>query len=90
MIAAVRVVDPGRTALKGAVRVAIVQPAAFALAFVVLDLPQGALFAALGSMSLLAFVEFGGPPRQRLLAYLALAAAGALLIVLGKDCSTPV
>lgn len=87
MIAAVRVVDPGRTALKGAVRVAIVQPAAFALAFVVLDLPQGALFAALGSMSLLAFVEFGGPPRQRLLAYLALAAAGALLIVLGTLCS---
>ncbi len=57
MIAAVKVVDPGRTALQGAVRVAIVQPAAFALAF------AGSAAAA-----------------ARLLAHLALAAAGTVLI----------
>lgn len=72
--------DPGRFALKGAVRAALVVPAAFALGLVVIDRPQTALFAAFGSMAMLVFVDFGGPPGARLRAYVLLAAAGVVLI----------
>jgi uncharacterized membrane protein YccC len=79
--------DPGRFALKSALRAAIVVPVAFALSLAVLGNKQMALFAAFGSLALLVFVEFGGPWRPRLRAYLALTVAGAALIVLGTLCS---
>ena len=74
-------------ALKTAARAAIVIPAVFALADKVINQPQTSILAAFGSFALLVLVEFGGPPRTRLLAYLALACAGALFITLGTLCS---
>ena len=48
---------------------------------------QTALFAVFGSIAMLVFADFGGPPAARLVAYLALAATGFLLIPLGTLCS---
>ncbi len=62
-------------------------PLAFALSLEVFGLKQMALFAAFGSMALLVFVDFAGPRRTRVLAYLALVAAGAVLTVIGTLCS---
>src|SRR5256884_6623735 len=62
-------------------------PAVFALADKVIEQPQTSIFAAFGSFALLVLVEFGGPPRTRLLAYLGLACVGASFITLGTLCS---
>src|SRR2546422_11350917 len=62
-------------------------PAVFALADKVIGQPQTSIFAAFGSFALLVLVEFGGPPRTRLLAYLGLACVGAAFITLGTLCS---
>jgi len=62
-------------------------PLAFALSLVVVDDSQMALFASFGAMGLLVFVDFSGPPRTRLYAYLTLVAVGALLITMGTLCS---
>ena len=67
--------DPGRYALKNAVRAAIVVPAAFAIGLKVFELPQMALFGAFGSIGLLLFVDFSGTRRMRFLAYLATCAS---------------
>jgi uncharacterized membrane protein YccC len=74
-------------ALKSAARAAIVMPAVFAFTDKVIGQPQTSLFAAFGSFAILVLVEFAGPPRTRLLAYLGLAGAGAAFIVLGTICS---
>jgi len=74
-------------ALKGALRAAIVMPVAFALSLAVLGDKQMALFASFGSMALLVFVDFGGPRRARLRAYLGLYGVGTALIVVGTLCS---
>jgi uncharacterized membrane protein YccC len=74
-------------ALKTAARAAIVMPAVFAFADKVIEQPQTSLFAAFGSVAMLVFVEFGGPPRTRFLAYLGLACVGASFITLGTLCS---
>jgi uncharacterized membrane protein YccC len=79
--------DPGRFALKNAVRAAIVVPAAFAVGLRVFDLPQMALFGAFGSIGFLVFVDFGGTRAVRFAAYLALLLAGTLTISLGTLCS---
>jgi uncharacterized membrane protein YccC len=79
--------DPGRFALKNAVRAAIVVPAGLALGLKVFDLPEMGLFAAFGAVALLVFVDFGGTPRTRLGAYLGLVAVGAVLIAAGTLCS---
>ncbi|HEX3737772.1 MAG TPA: FUSC family protein [Solirubrobacterales bacterium] len=79
--------DPGHYALKNAVRAAIVVPVAFVLGLKVFDLSQMALFGAFGSIGFLVFVDFGGTRRARLLAYLALLAAGCATISLGTVCS---
>ena len=76
-----------RDAGKSAVRAAIVMPAVFALADKVIGDPQTSLFAAFGSFALLVLVEFSGPPRTRLVAYLALACVGVAFITLGTLCS---
>ncbi len=85
--ARLRSADPGMFVLKSALRAAIVTPLAFALSLMVIDSKQMALFAAFGSMALLVFADFGGPPRTRLRAYLLLMTAGGVLIVLGTLCS---
>src|SRR5205085_1176121 len=46
-----------------------------------------ATFAAFGSFAMLVLVDFTGPMRSRFLAYLGLACAGAVNIVLGTLCS---
>jgi uncharacterized membrane protein YccC len=74
-------------ALKSAARAAIVMPAVFAFADKVIGQPQTSLFAAFGSFALLVLTEFGGPPRARVLAYLALGCVGATFITLGTLCS---
>ena len=52
--------DPGRFALKNAVRAAIVVPIAFWLGLKFFEQPQMALFGAFGSVGMLVFVDFGG------------------------------
>jgi uncharacterized membrane protein YccC len=79
--------DPGKFALKNAVRAAIVVPAAFAIGLEVFDDPQMALFCAFGSLGTLIFVDFGGTRQMRLLAYLGMFAAGTVTISLGTLCS---
>ncbi len=74
-------------ALKAAGRAAIVMPANFAFASLVIGRPQLSLFAAFGSFAVLVLVEFGGLRRVRALAYLAFGIAGAGLISLGTLCS---
>jgi uncharacterized membrane protein YccC len=83
----VHVNDPGLFALKRAARAAIVMPAVFAFADRVIGQPDTTLFAAFGSFAVLVLTDFGGAPRKRLVAYLGLAAAGALLITVGTLCS---
>jgi hypothetical protein len=78
---------PDLAALKSAARAAIVIPAVFALADKVIARPQTSLIAAFGSFALLVFVDFGGPARRRLAAYVGVGCVGALLITLGTLCS---
>jgi uncharacterized membrane protein YccC len=82
-----RLADPDRAALKAAARAAIVIPAVFAVAHELIGNPQTELFAAFGSFAILVLVDFAGPIRSRLAAYLTLACAGAANIVLGTLCS---
>src|ERR1017187_5438772 len=79
--------DPGLSALKIAVRAAIVMPAVFAVASQLIQQPQAEIFASFGSFAILIFVDFGGSPRSRFTAYLTLAVTGAVLVVLGTLCS---
>jgi uncharacterized membrane protein YccC len=74
-------------ALKSAARAALVMPAVFALADEVIRQPQTSFLAAFGSFAMLVLVEFAGPWRARLLAYLGLGCVGALNITFGTLCS---
>jgi uncharacterized membrane protein YccC len=65
-------------------------PVLFGLSIGVAGDPVLATFAAFGSMSMLLFVDFGGPMRERLLAQGALAVGGAVLICLGTLASQAV
>jgi uncharacterized membrane protein YccC len=76
-----------RAALKSAARAAIVITGVFAFADKVIGNPSMALFAAFGAVALLILVQFTGPPRTRLLAYLALGCVGAAFYTLGTLCS---
>jgi hypothetical protein len=69
MIARVGGADPGLFVLKSALRAAAVVPTAVAIALLIVGDKQMAVFAAFGSMALLVFVDFGGPPRARRRAY---------------------
>ena len=79
--------DPGLFSLKRAARAALVVPAVLAFADKVIEDSDTTLFAAFGSIALLVLTDFGGPWRRRLVAYLGLAIAGAVLIPLGTLCS---
>ena len=78
---------PGLTSLRSAARAAIVMPAVFAFADKVIKDAHVATFAAFGSFAMLVLVEFGGPVRSRLIAYVALACIGVANITLGTLCS---
>ena len=62
-------------------------PAVFAFADNVIGDPQTAIFAAFGSFAMLVLIDFTGPMRSRLVAYLVLACVGAGNIALGTLCS---
>ena len=79
--------DPGRFALRNALRAAIVIPVSLVLGRAIGD-DQTALFAVFGSVSTLIFADFGGPRAARLVAYLVLAGVGFVLIPIGTVCST--
>jgi uncharacterized membrane protein YccC len=80
--------DPGLRATKRSVRAAVLVPAVFALARYGTHNSQTPLFAVFGSVSLLLFVDFGGPLRIRTRSFLVLWVAGAAFIVVGTLCST--
>jgi Fusaric acid resistance protein-like len=77
-----------RAALKSAARAAIVTTGVFAFADKVIGNPSMALFASIGSFALLVLAQFTGPPRTRLVAYLALGCVGAAFITVGTLCSS--
>jgi len=79
--------DPGLRALRSAARAAIVMPAVFAIALLVIGNPQTSTFAAFGSFAMLVLVDFSGPPRSRFAAYLSLGLIGAAEVVVGTLCS---
>ena len=83
LVRRLRIEDPELVSLKSAARAAIVMPAVFAFADNVIEQPQTTIFSAFGSFAVLVLTDFGGPPRARLVAYLGLAGAGAVLISLG-------
>ncbi|HEY2792147.1 MAG TPA: FUSC family protein [Micromonosporaceae bacterium] len=81
--------DPHYSALKRAVRAAVVIPVNFAIGSELIGDPQVAVLAAFGSFALLLFVDFHGSRSSRAAAYGTVAVAGAVFITLGTLLSTP-
>ncbi|WP_066073237.1 FUSC family protein, partial [Frankia sp. EI5c] len=79
--------DPGYFSVTSAARVAIVAPALLAIVVMFVGNVRMSLFTWFSVIALLEFVDFEGPRRSRLNAYLTLAVAGAALIVVGTLCS---
>jgi uncharacterized membrane protein YccC len=79
--------DPDLAALRRAARAAIVMPTMFAIGTEVLDNADLATFAAFGSFAMLLLVDFGGPIADRVLSSIALAAVGAVFVVVGTLAS---
>jgi hypothetical protein len=79
--------DRGFAALRRAGRAAIVMPALFAMASLLLGNPTVATFAAFGSFAMLLLVDFTGPMSDRLKAQLALALVGAVNVAVGTLAS---
>ncbi len=79
--------DRGLAATRRAARAAIVMPAMFAFAKVVIGDATVATFAAFGSFAMLLLVDFAGPMRSRLQAQVALALACGVLIAIATLCS---
>ncbi len=79
--------DRHLAATRRATRTAVVMPAVFAVADLVIGDPAVAIFAAFGSFAMLLFADFGGPVRDRLAAQTVLGAAGAALIAAGTAVS---
>ncbi|HXZ71420.1 MAG TPA: FUSC family protein, partial [Streptosporangiaceae bacterium] len=86
-VAFLRARDPGLVSVKRSVLAAVVVPAIFAIARAITSNPQVPLFASFGSFALMLFVSIPGTRSDKLRQYLALVAAGALLIVVGSLCS---
>jgi Fusaric acid resistance protein-like len=74
-------------ALKSAARAALVMPTVFGFADKVIQQSQTSIFAAFGSFAFLVLVEFTGPARTRLVAYVGLACVGAVFVTVGTLCS---
>jgi len=82
-----RAKDAGLSATRRATRAAIVMPAVFALASLVIGNPVIGIFASFGSMAMVLFVDFTGSMTERLQAQLSLIAAGLVLITVGTLAS---
>lgn len=80
--------DPGLRATARSVRAAVLVPVVFAIAHFGIRNGQTSLLAVFGAVSLLLFVDFGGPTRERLGNYVCLWSVGALFITLATLCST--
>lgn len=82
--------DAGLAALRRSCRAGIVAPVLFALGVEVIGNSTVAMFSAFGSITLLLFVDFGGPLPERLAAQASLVVAGAALVCLGTLVAKPV
>ncbi|MEZ0283734.1 MAG: FUSC family protein, partial [Thermoleophilia bacterium] len=76
-----------RPALHAGIRAAIAVSAGFAIGRYALDDPQFAVFAGFTAMALLAFADYGGPMRSRLLAFAVTVAVAIGLVSLGTAVS---
>jgi len=79
--------DPDLANLRLAARVAVVQPLVFAFGLLVLHNAQMTLFAAFAVFGLLVLANFGGGPRNRLIAYLVTTLVGGVLVAIGTAAS---
>jgi uncharacterized membrane protein YccC len=79
--------DAGLSALRRACRAAIVMPAVFAIAELLIGNPTVAIFAAFGAVAMLLFVDFGGSMRERLVAQASLMLTGVIMICIGTLAS---
>jgi hypothetical protein len=79
--------DPELVTVHKALRAAIVVPAVFAFADLVVGQDQVALFASFGAVAFLVLTDVVGPPRDRAAALLGLGAIGAAFVVLGTLCA---
>lgn len=84
VVARVREHDPGLSALRRALRVAIITPSLFALTYLVIGNPAMAVFATFSPMVLMLFVDFGGPIRERVAQQLSLVLTSTVLVCLGS------
>jgi fusaric acid resistance family protein len=84
MLARLREHDPALSALRRALRVAIITPSLFALTYLVIGNPAAAVFAAFAPMVLMLFVDFGGPIRERVAQQLILVLVSTALVCLGS------
>ncbi len=75
--------DPGRVVLRRALRVAVVLPLAFVTVAQLLNMPAGAAYTVFGTFALLGRCDFGGPTKDRGLAFLTTGAVGLVAISLG-------
>ena len=75
--------DPGHLLFRRALRVAIVLPLAYLFTQYVLQMPAGSTYTVFGTFVLLSFADFGGPTRDRALAYIFTGIAGLVAVVLG-------
>jgi hypothetical protein len=76
-----------RPAAYRAARATVVIPSLFAICSRVIGNDQMALYASFGGFATLVLASFGGSGREKLVAYIALAAAGSVLIVIGTAVS---
>ncbi|HZU18083.1 MAG TPA: FUSC family protein, partial [Candidatus Dormibacteraeota bacterium] len=81
------ITDPGPAGPRPAARAALVTTGLFALADRLLHEAQVVTFIAFGAFAFLALIDFGGPVRDRILAYTATALVGSALIALGTAVS---
>lgn len=79
--------DPELLAVHRAVRLALIVTFGMALSQAISDNPQFAVFTVFGAVAFLLFVDFPGTREARLISYLGLAVAGAVLIVAGSLAS---
>ncbi|WP_327371181.1 FUSC family protein [Streptomyces sp. NBC_01217] len=83
VVKSLRTRDAGLAALRRSCRAGIVAPGLFAFGVEGIGNVTMAIFSAFGSISLLLFVDFAGPLRERLAAQGSLVVAGAVLVCLG-------
>jgi uncharacterized membrane protein YccC len=85
-----RPADPGLSSLRRAARTALVMPAVFAFAVLVLRDPQITIFVAFGCFALMVLADFGGTRRPRAVAYVVTTLIGAMLVAMGTLLSPTV